>query len=245
MSQLVYYMNISSFGHSDKGKVRKQNEDMFLVDDRYCIYAVADGLGGLPAGKTASNLAIQYLEDAIKTNNFPENLDYQNLFDSINRKVYEEGLKINQEIGIGTTLTVLRFNSKDAIIGHVGDSAVLLFRRNSWIQLTTDHTMEEEMRARLTPGEDVYIPEYFSHTLTRCIGQLGELETDVYKFSPRAGDRFLICSDGITKTMTEEEIHQESMRSPSPKAMVMKLIEIANERGGPDNATGIAIFMED
>lgn len=237
-------MNISSFGHSDIGKVREQNEDMYLVDDSHCVYAVADGLGGLPEGKTASNLAIQYLDEAVKNNHFSDNMDYPGLFKTINKKVYEKGLKINKDIGIGTTLTVLRFNSKDVVIGHVGDSAVLLFRRNSWIQLTTDHTMEEEMRARLTPGEDVYIPEYFSHTLTRCVGQLGDLKTDVYKFSPRPGDRFLICSDGITKTMTEEEIHEEAMHSPNPEDLIMKLIEMANERGGPDNATGIALFVE-
>ena len=236
-------MNISSFGHSDKGKVRSCNEDMFLVDDSHCIYAVADGLGGLPGGKTASNLAIQYLEEAVSLQDFPDNMNYGELFDHINGKVHKEGLKIDREIGIGTTLTVLQFNSKDVIIGHVGDSAILLFRRNSWIQLTTDHTMEEEMRARLKPGEDAYIPEYFSHTLTRCIGQQGGLSTDVYKFTPRPGDRFLICSDGITKTMSEEEIHQESMATQTPKEMVMKLIEIANERGGPDNATCIAIFV--
>ncbi len=237
-------MKVSSFGHSDKGKVREQNEDMYLVDDRHCVYAVADGLGGLPEGQLASNLAIEYLSKAVSSNNSLDKLDYTSLFDRINKKVYKEGQKINKEIGIGTTLTVLRFNSKEAVIGHVGDSAVFLFRRNSWIQLTTDHTMEEEMRARLKPGEDVYIPEYFSHTLTRCIGQMGDLTTDVYKFSPRPGDRFLVCSDGITKTMSEEEIHKESKDSPNPEDLVMKLIEMANERGGPDNATGIAVFVE-
>ncbi len=216
---------------------------MFLVDDSHCIYAVADGLGGLPGGKTASNLAIQYLDEAVSSKEFPDKMSYLDLFDHINGKVYKQGQKINKEIGIGTTLTVLQFNSKDVIIGHVGDSAILLFRRNSWLQLTTDHTMEEEMRARLKPGEDAYIPEYFSHTLTRCIGQQGALSTDVYKFTPRAGDRFLICSDGITKTMSDEEIHEEAMASSTPKEMVMNLINTANERGGPDNSTGVAIFV--
>ena len=103
--------------------------------------------------------------------------------------------------------------------------------------------MEEEIRSRMAPDDDTIIPDYFSHTLTRCIGQQGDIETDIYKKDLKSGDRVLICSDGITKTLTDDELHEEAHEADSPESFVRSLIDMANERGGPDNSTGIAIFI--
>ncbi len=236
-------MRFSTFGLTHKGMVRSKNEDSLFVDDSMRIYAVADGLGGLPRGSLASTLAIETLKEELNDLNNTKSLDYKTIFNQINEKVHAEGKKISEEVGIGTTLTVVKLNVKDMHIGHVGDCSVFLCRQDALYQLTTDHTMEEEIRSRLQPGEDACIPEYFTHTLTRCIGQQGEVEADVYNQDIAAGDRILICSDGITKTMSEDDILREIKAINSPEKFVNRIIEIANEEGGPDNSTGIAIYV--
>jgi len=237
-------MKITSFGLTDRGQHRERNEDMLLVNDDHKIYAVADGLGGLPEGSLASQLAIDQLGKAIARPDFGNGFNYPDLFNSINGVVHAEGKKVSKEIGIGTTLTVLKFDGEEISIGHVGDSMVFLFRDQDCRQLTTDHTMAAEMKARLEPGEDAYIPEYFSHTLTRCIGQQGSIETDVYTLEPKFGDRLLLCSDGIPKTMDENDLLHDTVAANDPKTLAEDLIAKANQRGAPDNVTVIAVFVD-
>ena len=237
-------MKISTFGDTDKGRVRTRNEDMFMVDDKHRVYAVADGLGGLPAGALASSLAVELLEDYLGTQYNGRSIDFQKVFNHINQKVYEEGKLVSDEIGIGTTLTVLKLDRTRITIGHVGDCAVYLFRNHQWQQLTVDHTMEQEIRSRLGPDEEHHIPEYFSHTLTRCIGQKGNIQIDIYKCEIESGDRLLICSDGITKTIAEQEMVRLAFKNKNPEEYIHRLIDLANELGGPDNSTGIAIYLD-
>lgn len=237
-------MKITAYGNTDKGKIREENEDMFLVDDDHRIYAVADGLGGLPEGSLASNIAINNLQQAVNAPEFSGKIDFDKLFNDLNEKVHREGLRISEDIGIGTTLTVLAMNGKKAFIGHVGDCVAYLFRKGQLTKITEDHTMAEEMRARYKPEDVPYIPEYFSHTLTRCLGQQGTIDTAVYKVAPQSGDRFLLCSDGITKTLENTELETEISHAGSPYNLVNSLIKAANDRGGPDNSTAIAIFLE-
>ena len=239
---VVDNLKVSSFGLSDRGKMREKNEDMLYVDDSKRVYAVADGLGGLPRGALASKLAIKLLEKSIEKES-NGTLNFEHLFNSINETVYLEGQKVSEEVGIGTTLTVIHLKNNSMDIGHIGDCTAFICRDNKWHKLTTDHTMEEEIRSRLAPDDDTEIPEYFSHTLTRCIGQQGEIETDVYNKDLKAGDRILICSDGISKTLTDEELHDETLIADTPESLIRGLIDIANDRGGPDNSTGIAIFI--
>jgi len=103
--------------------------------------------------------------------------------------------------------------------------------------------MAQEMLDRLNPGEEAFIPEYFSHTLTRCIGQTGQIQTDVYHEVLEPGDRVLLFTDGVTKTMQMDELHEMIFATDNPQAFVQKVISLANERGGPDNVTAIAIFI--
>ncbi|MDX2109260.1 MAG: PP2C family serine/threonine-protein phosphatase [Verrucomicrobiota bacterium] len=233
-------MKYKTFGLTHPGKMRTRNEDAYLLDDIRRIYAVADGLGGLPEGDLASSMAIQQLNELLSASTSREP-DYLKVFNEISRAVWREGVRLQAEIGIGTTLTLLVLRERSCTVCHVGDCAVFLFRKDKWEQLTTDHTMAEELRAQ-HPGEQVIVPEHFSHTLTRCIGQPGELQVEIRKHTLKAGDRLLICSDGITKTISEEELYYISKVSSSPQELIEKCINLANDRGGPDNSTGIAIF---
>ncbi len=215
---------------------------MLYLDETHRIYAVADGLGGLPRGALASSLAVKKLKESL--NNVKNgNLNLELLFNYINQSVYNEGQKVNAEIGIGTTLTAVHIANNKMTIGHVGDCTVYIYREDTWKKITTDHTMEEEIRSRMAPDDNTIIPEYFSHTLTRCLGQQSDLETDIYEQDIRAGDRILICSDGINKTLTDDEMQEEASKAADPESFIRHLIDMANDHGGPDNSTGIAIFL--
>lgn len=217
---------------------------MYLNDDRR-VYAVADGLGGLPKGSLASTMAIEILEECISDPGFNGTADYGRIFNHINKRVFEEGRRVSSDIGIGTTLTVARLNEDGIVeIGHVGDCSCFLVRDGEINSLTTDHTMEEEIRSRLKPGEDAYIPEYFAHTLTRCIGQQGLVETDTIKESLVSGDRIIICSDGITKVLDDAEVLDLALSADDPEDLTRKLIDEANARGGPDNATVVTVWID-
>lgn len=239
-------MKFRSFGQTDRGLVREKNEDAFYLNDLHRVYAVADGLGGLPRGAEASAMAIDELASLLDHNHRAErHADIPALFRRINDTVYQAGRLAGGEIGMGTTLTVAFLLPDRLAVGHVGDTSLFRFRRDQWKKITADHTMEQEIRSRLKPGEEVFIPEYFSHTLTRCIGQGEEIETDVYQAILQPGDRYLLCSDGITKVLNPRELSQLIQQAESPKAFVQGLLSLANHRGGPDNSTAIALFFDE
>jgi len=233
-----------AYGQTDVGLMREQNEDAFLTLPKQGFFAVADGLGGLPEGALASSLAIQCLQKWFEAPGRNGKLDMRALFNLANARVYDEGRVVSSEIGIGTTLTAFRLTRGQIEIAHVGDSGLYLFRPGEPARkLTTDHTMAEEMRARLAPGDNMYIPDYYNHTLTRCIGQAGEVETDLLAVPVKAGDRLLLYTDGVTKVFEEKEIDEVARAHESPEKLVAHLITVGNERGGPDNITAIAIYL--
>jgi len=237
-------MKISSFALTDVGKVRFVNEDAFLLDDDLHVYAVADGLGGLPEGALASNLAVRYLQETLRNQTSNSTPDYEKVFHFINQKVFEKGRKISDETGIGTTLTVVKLNEEEMTIGHVGDSSVFLFRADSCQQLTTDHTMEQEVIDRLGAGASIDAPAFYAHTLTRCIGQEDTLVTEILHQKLMIGDRILVCSDGISKTLSADELLRELQATATPEEFLHAVIQLVNDHGGPDNSTGIAIFID-
>ena len=238
-------MKIDAFGQSDRGLVREKNEDALFLDIKNKVFAVADGLGGLPRGADASDLAVRMLENYFQKNSGGNGaINFTSLFQNINETVFREGRSGSGEMGMGTTLTTAKVSDQCMHIGHVGDTAILRFRENRWDQLTTDHTMEQEIRERLQPGEDAFIPDYFAHTLTRCIGQAENLRTDVLQVEIDPGDRFLICSDGVTKVLDPSELSRLLLTCKEPKAFVEGIIMLANNRGGPDNITAIAVYTD-
>ncbi len=242
---MIIWMRISTYGMSDTGKVRAQNEDAFLRDDAHRVYAVADGLGGLPEGARASNLAILGLEESLHEAGNGDCLDMAETFCRINRRIHVEGRALGGGLGMGTTLTVMRLVENTVRIAHIGDCAVLLIRDGVATQLTADHTMANEILARRKAGEaETHLPEYFFHTLTRCMGQHASIEPDMICEGLQAGDRLLVCSDGISKILDADDILSESRRAATPDEFVRRIIELANTLGGPDNATGVAVFVE-
>jgi len=235
---------IAAHGATDRGKVRPENEDAYFVDEKRSVYAVADGLGGLPEGALASTKAIETLEAGLRKH--PEGpLDLENLFADVNNAVIAAGRGVGNEIGIGTTLTVAVFEEDALRIAHLGDTGIYRLRGGELEKLTVDHTMAQEMLERFSPEEraSAYIPEYYHHTLTRCIGRSDNLGLDQYRYEWEPGDRLLLFSDGVTKVIDEAELARHLGDAESPEACVNAIIQTANERGGPDNITAVAVFV--
>lgn len=240
-------ITLSTYGDTDVGILRPENEDYFLLNDDLRVYAVADGLGGLPHGDVASQLAIESFEELLEKKHSKLSLpDLKKLFIQVNEIVHNEGMRINEELGMGSTLTATLIDDDNLIIGHVGDTGVLLLKRDgSFHKLTQDHTMAQEILDTLPEGEHRELPDYYYHSLTRCIGQYGKLDADVDRITLEPGDRILLYSDGVTKTFEDDELINAINTEPNPEELVEHIIDTARERGGPDNCTAIAIFVSE
>lgn len=237
-------LRFQAFGKTDCGLMREHNEDAFLALPKQSFFAVADGLGGLPEGGLASTLAVECIKKWFEAPGRNGKVDLRALFNLVNTRVHDEGKLVSLDVGIGTTLTAIHLARGQVEVAHVGDSGLYLCRPGQpAIKATTDHTMAEEMRARLRPGDNIYIPDYYTHTLTRCIGQAGDIEVDTFNLPVKAGERLLLYTDGVTKVFHEEEINYEVWAQDTPEKLVNRLIKVGNDRGGPDNLTAIAIFL--
>lgn len=237
-------MKICAYGMTDKGMRRSRNEDSLFVDNLNRIYAVADGLGGLPRGALASSLAIRKLEELVLNPRFKRHIDYQKLFSEINMEVLSEGAKVSPEIGMGTTLTMAHINNDTLHIAHAGDSCLYLVRAGNIRKMTAEHTAAERERSRLPKEQHHTIPDYLSHELTCCIGLDENIKIDNSDVTLVRGDRLVICSDGVTKTLTDEQLCEIVKSEPTPDKCAHKIIDTGNANGGPDNITAIVIHCD-
>lgn len=235
MKQLTYHVS----GATDKGPVRQTNEDFLLIDKEENLFAIADGLGGLPMGDLASKTAITSLAEITYDSKF----DFQDAFKKINHTVNAIGETINAEFGIATTLTAIKLQNNILFGGHIGDTGVWIFKKNSLLKLTKDDTMAEQIKDE-APTQDLDIPSYYYHILTQCIGKGNELKIQTFEHPLEPGDRILLYSDGVTLTLTPEELHQLAFESKTPENFVTSIIREANSRNVTDNVTAIAIFVE-
>lgn len=237
------FLPVASAGITDRGLQREQNEDGFLCEPELGLFAVADGLGGLPRGELASRLTLDELSRIVRSSPRDTAPNWQEIFDRINRVVIAAGREVSESVGIGTTLTVVRAMADGLHFGHVGDSGLFAFPAGGKAaQLTHDHTMAQEMLDAHGPSVADSIPEGYHHTLTQCIGQPVELvvQTGVIRVSP--GSRFVLYTDGVTKTQLLPELAGTTFVSPTPAVLVEKIVATANLRGGPDNVTAVALY---
>lgn len=251
-------LKIHSFAKTDCGLLRDNNEDAYWLSDVYQMYAVADGLGGLPQGELASHLAVQTLEahiqKAYKTTSkhtipiqpsLLTRLDWPKIVSALNEAVYQKGLALGVPIGIGTTLTLVHIVERTLHLAHMGDSGVYILRDKRLEKLTKDHTLAQNILDSLGPEEPIPdIPEYFYHTLTRCLGHPGAVQVDELSLVLQGGERILLYTDGVTKVFSDEDLAQLMRYAESPKSLVEGILSEANHRGGPDNSTAIALFIE-
>jgi PPM family protein phosphatase len=245
-------LRLKSAARSDVGMIRSGNEDSFETkenaDRTFGIYVVADGMGGHAAGEVASLMAVQAvitelgdltaIDDGGKAGT--------KLADSLrtaNRNIHDRMLAEADKQGMGTTASVLVLDQKRYLIGQVGDSRVYLLRDGSLQQITKDHSyVQEQVDAGfLTPEQAKYHP--YSNVITRCVGASEMVEPDVYRGDIKAGDIFLVASDGLTGMVDDRRIHALLMSRAEPERKVHSLISEANGRGGLDNITAVVVHV--
>lgn len=237
-------MKFRSYANTDIGRVRPENEDSFLCNDVLGIYAVADGIGGLPSGGQASQLAVTALQKIVSEHTAGQKLNYERILIEINDQVFKLGRVLSPQFGIGSTLVFAHVTGVKMHFGHVGDSTAFRLRSKVLEQLTTDHTIETELKQRTARGEPLGLLMENRNALTRCIGQPPPLEPDCFTHTILPHDRYFLCSDGITRFVPQAEIAHVVLESSNPESAVSTLIDRANERGGMDNSTGVALFFD-
>jgi protein phosphatase len=237
-------MKLRSFAHTDVGLVRPENEDSFLCNDTHRLYAVADGIGGLPAGAQASQLAVAALEKLVTSHEAGHKLNYPRILAEVNDQVFRLGRVLSPQFGIGSTLTFAHVTGVKLNIGHVGDSCAMRLRSKHLEQLTRDHTIETEIQDRAARGEPMALLMENRNALTRCIGQPPPLEAECTNHTLLPHDRYLLCSDGISRFVNVVEIADILASAAEPEAAAKLLVERANERGGLDNSTAVVLYFD-
>jgi serine/threonine protein phosphatase PrpC len=227
---------------TDTGRQRRGNEDSAFA--RAPVFAVADGMGGAQAGEVASRLAVETLEAGLPDEGTPE----QRLAEVVrraNHRIHELSLAEHERAGMGTTLTAAYLDGGYVAIAHVGDSRAYLFREGQLTRLTQDHSLVEELRQRgkLTEEEAADHPQ--RSIITRALGPEPEVQVDTLSQAVRSGDVVLLCSDGLTSMISEEQIGQILASSPTLQAAADELIDSANAAGGKDNITVVLFRVEE
>ncbi len=237
-------LSIRAAALSDIGRVRRENEDRYLFDEKALIFGVADGVGGLPGGAEAAQLTVDEIAGALYAQAQDREPNLVSIVQHANEMVGHLGAKLSPAMGIGSTLTFGIFVADKLRIGHVGDSRAYGARGREFSRLTEDHSVENEARMRRARGEVVYYHEANRNALTRCIGQPTPPEVDVITRQVMAGDRYLFCTDGVTRMIPDQELGALLAGAPNPKASIEEIVDLAVKRGGPDNATGVVVFVD-
>ena len=225
---------------SDTGKKRRRNEDSYVVAPP--LFAVADGMGGAQAGEVASKLAAAAVEEGDGSSAGEERV--VELIQEANRRVYERASADPATSGMGTTMTVALVEDEVVTIGHVGDSRAYLVRDGRLEQLTEDHSLVNELlkSGKLSPQEAVTHPQ--RSVITRAVGTDADVDVDAFAVDALEGDVFLLCSDGLTDMVGDEDILDLVERYHDDLDRVAKsLVSAANRGGGEDNITVIAFTM--
>lgn len=224
-------------GRTDRGKVRELNEDAFGYHDN--LFVVADGMGGHQAGEVASAIAVETILKADLTGEIKAAL--LKTLVAANQAILKEAERSKEFSGMGTTIAVLYLEMEQAYVTHIGDSRVYCLSDNNLKQLTRDHSLVNEL---VKTGE-ITVEEAKSHPqrniLTRALGSNDTVETEIIEIKVTQGDKFLLCSDGLTNVVPEALIKEFMAQENDPESIVNQLISCANESGGADNITVVLV----
>jgi len=239
-------------GRTDKGLTRPNNEDRYCIAENPTLFIVADGMGGHAAGEIASQIAIDATLDQIKKADSPPEQfvgEYDNTISDAANRLASAVRLANQVIyktaqdnkawqGMGTTITVVWPIANDKIvIAHVGDSRIYLIRDNKIKRLTRDHSIIEEQIDQGLITEKQVPDSQVKNIITRCLGYDSLVQVDVNELELENDDTLLLCSDGLTNMVSDEEILTILSTKEKLATMCDKLIETANRKGGKDNIT--------
>ncbi len=257
-------MQILHAARSDVGMKRDNNEDNLLVFPEQNVFAVFDGMGGHAAGEVASSIAAQEVREFFdftgrdEEATWPFKADRERTYDEnravtaiklANARIIEASEQDGKKKNMGTTAVMVHFVERKsgprALVAHVGDSRVYLFRDGTLQRLTIDHSLVEEYLrlGKITPEQAKNFPQ--KNIILRALGQQKQVDVELNVCEPREGDIFLLCSDGLSGMLTDEMMQSILARSRSDlEAAAKKLIDAANANGGVDNVTVVLAQYE-
>jgi len=246
-------LKITSCGITDLGRKRQNNEDNYLINDELHLYIVADGMGGHAGGEIASQIAVNTVEEVffnLDENGSSGQISPEVTGDDVTRekleyairlagrRIYEKALDEPEYRGMGTTALAIYMLKDRMFISHVGDSRGYRVRDGGIEQLTEDHSLvNEQIKAGLITPEHAKTHR-LKNIITRSLGYQEEVDVDTRIEVLAEGDTFLLCSDGLSNMVEEDEMFEIVSRSHFQEAAI-RLVEVANERGGDDNITVI------
>jgi protein phosphatase len=234
-------MRLEVGARTDTGRVRAQNEDVFLVWPARGLFLVCDGMGGCPAGEDASKMAARAFLEFVNRRDRPNDARasasdaaYRPLSRRLRRAVersndyvFERAQAEPERAGMGTTIVSAWISGPLVSVAHVGDSRAYLWHRNNLVRLTRDHSCSED-------GANKNI-------LLRAIGREATVDVDLRELAMQPGDYLLLCTDGLTNAVPESAISSAIAQVRDPQRICDELVDLANQRGGPDNITVVAV----
>ena len=254
-------MRAIAAGLSDVGLQREHNEDSFVVLKEYDLYVVADGMGGHRAGDVASKIATETISEFFRTTanedvtwpfHFDTNLSEEEnrLLTGIrvaNRQIFERSTRSREYHGMGTTVVGAMFSPRKRrmYIGHVGDSRCYRVRKGAIALLTRDHSLINDYLLAMPDLTEEQKSELPKNVITRALGMQDQVVVDLQHDDPVPGDVYVLCSDGLSGMVTDEDIQRIITGSQDIREGCRKLIQRANERGGEDNITAVLIQIEE
>jgi protein phosphatase len=225
---------------TDTGRVRSLNEDVYLARPEQGLFLVCDGMGGCPAGEVASEMAARSILESVNAHDgntagplndgyLPHSRRLRSAVERSNQDIFERAQIEPERVGMGTTVVGAWINGQFVTVAHVGDSRAYLWHREHLVCLTRDHSVHD--------------PSTTGNVLVRALGREPAVGVDLRELAVQPGDYMLLCSDGLTNTVTEETLCAAISRLRDPQRICDYLVDEANQKGGPDNITVIVVFM--
>jgi protein phosphatase len=236
---------------TDTGRIRNQNEDAFAARPERGLFVVCDGMGGSAAGEVASRIAIDTIVDELNGAALPQLPDDAGFLPRTrrlaaavrqsNQNIYDQAQRDASQAEMGTTVVAAWLDQHIASLAHVGDSRAYLWRQARLEPLTRDHSLvEAQVQAGLIDRQASAQSEQ-QNVLTRVLGREREVEVDVEEVPVVCGDYLLLCSDGLTRTVTDAAMAETISELREPRRICTTLIDAANRNGGPDNITVVVV----
>jgi serine/threonine protein phosphatase PrpC len=251
-------MRITSCGITDVGVKRTNNEDNYLINDELNLFVVCDGMGGHAGGEFASAIAVNTVEEVLSDLETSPEIEAAREEGSVEvmrerlryairlagKRIFEKANAEPEYRGMGTTCLVLLVDGSNAFVAHVGDSRGYIVREGRIEQLTEDHSLvNERIRAGLLTPEQARHHK-LKNIITRSLGYTEDVEIDIQVRALRRGDRFLLCSDGLSNLVEPAELG-EAVRSMNPQEAARHLVQLACARGGDDNITAVITRVDE
>jgi protein phosphatase len=240
------YFKLNSFGHSDVGLVRRNNEDVFLQLSQHHFYVLADGMGGHKAGEVAAQETVVFLCDCVDKmfKQQPEPLPLntvthylKSFINYSNERIYQLSQDNTAYQGMGTTLCSMLFYQNSLICAHVGDSRIYRLRGSHLTLLTHDHTLQNKLLQQGRLQQAIEQGIRYKNILTKAIGAFKTISPDILITPVESQDLYMMCSDGLSDYLSNQEITEILTQQLPIKALTLQLINKAKNKGGCDNIT--------